>query len=72
MTNLLGLTHEVIGVADGGPSTALLPTLVPPAVMTGLSAVGAILHSERDRALHLVAWLAVLAVVIGLGDLTIG
>ena len=69
---LLGLARKIFVVADGDPSTTLISSLVPPAMMTGLSAVGAALHSERNRALHLVAWLALLAVVIGLGDLTIG
>jgi len=40
--------------------------------MIGLSAVGAVLHSDRNRALHLVAWLAVLAAIIGQSALTIG
>jgi hypothetical protein len=40
--------------------------------LAGLSAVGAALNSERDRAFHLLAWLAVLALVIGQSALTIG
>ncbi len=72
MVLLLGLTGQISWVADGDPSTALIPNLLPTAMMTGLSAVGAALHSDRNRALHLVAWLAVLFAVIGRGALTIG
>ena len=69
---LLGLTLESSVVADGGPSTAAIASLLPAALMTGLSALGAVLHSERDRALHLGAWLVVLVAVIGQSALTIG
>ena len=69
---LLGLTQKIFVGGDGGPSTALIPILLPAATMAGLSAVGAAFHSERNRALHLVAWLVVLAVVIGQSDLAIG
>ena len=72
MVLLLGLTGQIRWVADGGPSTALIPNLLPTAMMTGRSAVGAALHSDRNRALHLVAWLAVLVAVIGRSALTIG
>ncbi|MBW2385750.1 MAG: hypothetical protein JRG92_19125 [Deltaproteobacteria bacterium] len=69
---LLGLTQGTFVVTDGASSTALLPSLIPAAMMTGLSAVGAALHSERSRALHLVIWVTALAVVIGQSALTLG
>ncbi len=65
------LTQQTFVVAEGGPSTALIPSVVPAMIMGGVSAVGAALHSERNRALHLVVWLAALVVIIGQSGLTI-
>ncbi len=69
---LVGLTQETFAVTDQVALTTGIPTLLPPATLAGLSAVGAALNSERDRAFHLLAWLAVLALVIGQSALTIG
>ena len=69
---LHGIARSILLVTDAGPSTEPNPSLVPSAIMTGLSAAGAVLNGERNRALHLVAWLAVLVFVIRQSALTIG
>ncbi len=71
MQFLVGLTDQTFVATAGGPPAALSPNLVQ-ATKALLSGLGAALHSDRHRALHLVTWLAVVAVVIGTSALTIG
>ncbi len=68
---LVGLTDQTFVATAGGPSAALSPNLIQ-ATMALLSGLGAALHSDRNRALHLVTWLAALAARIGKSALTIG
>jgi hypothetical protein len=59
--------HYVLGLAVGFPSQDVVRPLgfVVVAAMVGVSASGALARSDRARALHLLAWLAVAAVLIG-------